>query len=120
MEVDCATGDKKADDECRLEQTSALLASWTNVARVAISTNNDKIVSICENGQWLQPSHACLCDEEIARRTVEVTRFSFDCSLLTQVSSPLSSRAEEEPASAFTNKVVLTTCGLIPAIFYNL
>lgn len=125
MEVDCADGDKQPDDECRLRETDDLLDEWTSAARVHISTNNDKIVSICENGQWLQPSHACKCQEEIDRLEVEVIRFTYDCSLLS--TSPITIRCDdceveetETPASAFTNKVVLTTCGLIPAVFYNL
>jgi hypothetical protein len=55
---------------------------------------------------------------EIDAKEAPVKYFEFTCPGLTIGST----KTSEDPdgGGAFTNSVVLTTCGLIPAIFYNL
>ena len=40
---------------------------------------NDKVVAQCVNGDWVMPSHECICHEEIQRRERKVERFDMQC-----------------------------------------
>lgn len=120
-ETGCAAG--TLNDPCRLVETDVYVNNWLATSKIRTSGFNDKIVSYCENGQWIAPSHQCLCPEEISRREAE---WVFTCDMVTPVTvAPpvtISGRTDEEETREPTssNKVVLTVCGLIPAVFLGM
>lgn len=118
-ETGCANGG--SNDPCRLTETDVYVNNWAANKKVRVSHLNDKIVSYCENGEWIAPSHACLCGEEIARRTADWT---FTCDMVTATLAPPVTRCDgcetERPEPTSSNKILLTTCGLIPAVFLGM
>jgi hypothetical protein len=44
-----------------------------------LAGRNDKIVARCVNGNWIMPSHECICQEEKDRREMSVDRFEMTC-----------------------------------------
>ena len=118
---------------CREDTTAARIAANTDPnAPVALSDSNDKVVAICEKGKWQTVSHECLCKEQLKDLWGPKDYFTFNnCALLNSalaakggVVSGGSGKSIAPPPQAvlsgFTNKMVLTTCGMLPAVFYNL
>jgi len=88
------------------------LAAWEDNTDW-IATQNDKIVSYCENGVWITPSHECLCPDEIERRRKVV---SLDCDLISaaeiSISTPsIASRVDSGSVATRTGLQTLSmTC----------
>jgi hypothetical protein len=75
----CAAGNKNEWDECRVKQTGTLLNDNEEDNDIAITTNNDKLIARCVDGEWVYPSHSCVCAEEVARRSQWPNFWNFEC-----------------------------------------
>ena len=167
-DIHCADGPKiqGSRENCRTQQTDVLFANAAEFGNNnVVATDNDKLVARCHNGEWVVPSHECICAEEVARRERVIDRFTMDCHVMSKFAddhpsiningngrnddgeetnnengnednetvthdsemtpNELKEHNEEiresggNRSNGFTNKVVMTTCGLLPAVFYN-
>ena len=122
----CAEGPKNPDDNCRMKQTNILFEEHNTNKNTRVATLNDKLISRCVNGAWTQPSHECICSEEKSRRESKAL-VELVCEIIEtptgntgradDTDAPIEESSEE---SSNSNRAILTTCGLLPAFFFNM
>ena len=109
QELACANGPKTEADDCRLQQTDKLIENWILDNQKTIATNNDKLVARCVNGEWIKPSHHCLCNDQPL--TTSVKYFEAVCPAETGARVP----NPNPSSSAVVHKLGF---GMIPLAFY--
>ena len=78
QEIECADN-KNTFGGCRNEETRELFQNWTETKPSRVTGLNGRVLSRCENGHWIVPSHQCLCGEQAAARMTRVNPFEFKC-----------------------------------------
>lgn len=125
-DINCANGNKAANAECRTDETAERYAKRATDNTYAVALNNGKVIRRCVDGEWLVASHECVCAEEAEFRSQAVDYFDFSKVCMRETVrkeiaavNTKSGDGDNGDSSAFTPSVVLTTCGLLPAFFYN-
>ena len=85
-EVYCSRGLDSDDDFSfiRTRSTEDALAAYFNRAAndftpYRIGGTHDKVVATCVNGNWVMPSHECLCHRDVHMREMSVEYFEMEC-----------------------------------------
>lgn len=112
QDLACAAGPKTEADDCRLQETDKLIENWVVNNQKTIATNNDKLIARCVNGEWVKPSHHCLCNDQPL--TTSVKYFEAVCPAETSGRGE-GTQAPSGTTSAYVHKLGF---GLVPLVFY--